>query len=79
MMLSQLPPKYTLFVMDGDMVGGLSDVPLTKWTEGKDSDTDLIFYEREWNFGNETLFLRSNIKCDNNIYTLMAVHRNNGW
>jgi hypothetical protein len=44
---SHQPQGYALFVFDSDVVGNLSDVPLTRWFTG---DEDLLFYERSWNY-----------------------------
>ena len=61
-MLKRLPlEEYRLFIMDGDVIGGLSDMPLTHWIQNEDARADLIFYEREWNFG-MCMYLRKIMK-----------------
>lgn len=45
--LSQKQEDYTLFVLDGDVIVASPDVSLDRW---KSQDTDVLLYERDWNF-----------------------------
>ena len=45
--LSKQSPGYTLFVLDGDVIVVAPEVSLSRWIE---RDTDVLLYEREWNF-----------------------------
>ena len=48
--LKRLPENFVLFVFDGDTIARPGeDVSLSRWID-LTQDSDLVFYEREWNF-----------------------------